>query len=312
MPVSPWREALSGFDILAISLTVGIIATMLWLMPSTGAAEASRIDIRHRLRRLLSAALALLTLTTIAVLIVRSIAISGRTLTGIGPILPLVLMRTDFGHVWFARAGAVLLLWFAWSRLKADARQPVIYWTLLVLAALVALTRSTTGHAGDHGDFRIPVWIDWLHLLAAGLWGGVIIAFVIAVRPVLRRDPDSASCAFIVRRFSSIAAIGLALVVASGIYNAWHVLGAWRPLWTSDYGRILDIKLGLVILMALLGASNRFRHVPRLLRREVDGDAPPDAFRLLAATAAAEALLMLAILAVVALLMNSMPPASMF
>jgi putative copper resistance protein D len=315
MPVPAWREALSGFDILAISLSVGAVAALLWLLPGTETPAPWRADIRRRLRLFLAATLALLTLTSIAVLIARSVAISGRPLLGVGDVVPLVLTQTDFGHAWFARGSAVVLLWIAWAGLKPDRRQPLLYWLRFAFVAVVAYTRSATGHAGDHGDLQLPVWIDWLHLLAAGLWGGVVIVFVAAVRPVLRQQQGEAGRAAVAARFSSIAAAGLGLVVATGIYNAWHALGGWRPLWTTRYGLILDVKVGLVIVMALLGATNRFWHVPAVLRTGRSATAAPAgraaAFRALAATAAAEALLMLAILALVALLVNGMPPADM-
>ncbi|HET7306629.1 MAG TPA: CopD family protein [Gammaproteobacteria bacterium] len=314
MSVPAWQEALSGFDILAISAAVGGIAALLWLLPGTDTPATWRTDIRRHLRLFLAATLALLTLTSVAVLIARSIAISGRPLLDVGDVVPLVLMQTDFGHIWFVRGGAVVLLWIAWAASKPARRQSLLYWLLLALVAAVAYTRSATGHAGDHGDLQIPVWVDWLHLLAAGLWGGVVIAFVVAVRPVLRQQQSQAGRAEVAERFSSVAAAGLGLVVATGIYNAWHTLGGWRPLWTTRYGVILDIKVGLVIAMALLGATNRFRHVPAVLKAGRGTAAPlkrAGAFRSLAATAAAETLLMLAILAVVALLVNGMPPADM-
>src|SRR5699024_2239838 len=144
------------------------------------------------------------------------------------------------------------------------------------------------------------VWLDCLHLLSASLWGGVIIAFVLAVRPVLRRQDDAVRAA-VATRYSTLAAAGLGLVAATGIYNAWQELGAWRPLWSTRYGLILDIKLGLVMLMALAGAGNRFRHVPAMANAARFG-APvisrrTSAFHALTVTSAIEALLMLAILA---------------
>ncbi|HET6725825.1 MAG TPA: CopD family protein [Gammaproteobacteria bacterium] len=303
MPVSPWREALSGFDILAISLAVGVAAALLWLLPDAQTPDEWRSDSRRRLRLLLILTLTLLTLTSIATLIARSAAISGASLLDVGSVVPLVLTRTDFGRVWFARGIAVVLLWLVWLALKPANRQPRLYWLLLCLVAVVAFTRSATGHPGDHGDFAMPVWFDWLHLLAAGLWGGVVIAFIVAVRPRLL-----SAHALVTARFSSVAAVGLGLVAATGIYNAWHSLDGWGSLWTTRYGAILDIKVGLVILMALLGASNRFLYVPRVVRQD---QSALRALRTLVALAACEALLMLAVVAVVALLINAMPPADM-
>lgn len=315
MAVSPWQEALTGFDVLAITLMIGGVIATLWLLPNTAAA-ALRAAMLRRLRIFLGGALILLTLTTAVLIFARSADISGIPLRDAGTVVPLVLTRTDFGRMWSARAAAVLLSWLAWSAWQPSRRWRFVPWGLLVAVAIIAFTRGATGHAGDHGDFRLAVWLDWLHLLAAGLWGGVIIAFVVAVRPALRhRSAATPEVAAIVRRFSTIAAVGLGFVVATGVYNAWRALGGWQPLWTSHYGRILDVKLGLVILMALLGASNRFRHVPRVVSAsKASSDkisSLSSAVRLLLVTAAAEALLMLAIIAAVALLLHAMPPAAL-
>lgn len=309
----PWHEVVTGFDVFAIVLGIGITIAALWLTPPA-AAIVVRTEIRRRLRGVFGGVLGLLTLTSIAVLVARSMAISGAGLTEMGKVLPLVLTQTDFGRVWIARGAAVLLLWLLWWLWHLrDAKSTWEPWLLFALIAVVAFTRSATGHAGDHGDFGIPVWIDWLHLVAAGLWGGVIAAFLLAARPVLAQSENYGLRPVTAQRFSSLAAAGLCLAVATGVYNAWHELGGWRPLWTTYYGLVLDIKLALVIAMALLGASNRFRHVPGIIdtARTTVANAMPRAFQLLLATATAEAALWLAILAVVALLLHAMPPAAL-
>lgn len=313
-PAPAWQEVLSGLDILAVNLVVGAIATLLWLLPPMDTPAAWCVGIRFRLRRLLLASLGLLSLTSVALLVARSLVISGQSLPGLGGVLPLVLMRTDFGHAWIVRAGVILVLWIACITLNTGRPQPRLYWLALACVGVVAWTRSATGHPGDHGNFEFAVWIDWLHLMATGLWGGVVIAFIAALHPILRQHAGTGS-KDIFRRFSRIAAIGLGIAVATGFYNAWTALGGWRPLWTTRYGAILDVKLGLVLLMALLGASNRYRHVPGLLKVTVrNPDSPAGrtaAYRALAMTCRAEALLVLAILAVVALLVNAMQPTDM-
>lgn len=313
MPVAPWREVLSGFDILAICLSIGAAAAILWLLPEIDGDEAGYARIRRRLHGVLAAALALLSVTSFAELLARTVAISGMPLRALGHILPAVVTRTDFGHVWLVRITAVFLLWLVWSRLAPARRQPVTGWLLLVLAAIVAYTRSATGHAGDHGDFTHRVGIDWLHLLAAGLWGGVVLAFVAGVWRGLGQATASTQ-ALIAARFSTLAAVGLALVAVTGVYNAWHALNSWQQLWTTRYGVLLAGKTALVIAMAVLGASNRFRHVPRILESAAattDSSQRRSGLHGLAATAAAEGVLMLAIIAVVALLVNAMPPVDM-
>lgn len=309
--MSAWHEAITGFDVLAVALIIGAVAARLvWLH---GASEDRQLEpmLLRRLNALLGAVLGLLTLTSAAMLFARSVAISGEPFPQVAGVVPLVLQETDFGKVWLARAAAVLLMWLLWTLVGARKRWPV--WVLAILVGVVAFSRSATGHAGDHGDFEWPVWIDWLHLLSAGLWGGATVMFVLAVRPVLRQHPQYRDrAAAIVKRYSMLAAVGLALAAATGICNAWQRVGGWQPLWTTHYGLILDAKLVLVIAMAILGATNRFRHVPAVLAAARTGDSRSwlRALRGLSLTSLAEAVLWLAIIIAVALLLSGAPPTS--
>jgi putative copper export protein len=151
--------------------------------------------------------------------------------------------------------------------------------------------------------------MDWLHLLAAALWGGVVVAFVIALCQPLRQKPDAQRVA-VLTRLSRLAGLGLGLALVTGVYNAWQRLGGWAPLWTTHYGHLLDIKILLVFLMALLGASNHFWHVPAARVAEANEPFFPSvAFLRLLQIARLETILILLILVVVAMLVSGVPPA---
>jgi len=312
MSIPVWHEAVTGFDVLAVALIVGAVAARLAWLP--GAYEGSRLQplLLRRLNALFAVVLGFLTLTSVAILFARSVAISGEPFPQVAGVVPLVLQQTDFGKLWLARAAAVLLMWLLW--MWVGVRKRWTGWALAILVGVVAFSRSATGHAGDHGDFAWPVWIDWLHLLSAGLWGGAIVVFVLAARPVLRQHLQHADwTAAIVRRYSMLAAAGLALAAATGVCSAWQRVGGWMPLWTTRYGLILDVKLVLVVAMAILGATNRFRHVPAALAaaRARDPRSWLRALRGLSSTSLAEAALWLAIIGTVALLLAGAPPTSL-
>lgn len=311
MAIPAWHQAITGFDVLAVTLIAGAVAARLAWLPGANRACQLQQGLLRRLDGFFGATLGLLTLTSIATLFARTIAISGAPFPQVAGVVPLVLQQTDFGRMWLARAAAVLLMWLLWM-LPGVRKRWSPAWGLALLVGVVAFTRSATGHAGDHGDFEWPVWIDWLHLISAGLWGGAIVAFVLAVRPVLRQ-PQHRDAAAIVRRYSMLAAAGLALAAATGICNAWQRVGGWQPLWTTHYGWILDAKLVLVIAMAILGATNRFRHVPAVLAAARTGDPRSwlQALRGLSRTSLAEAVLWLAIIVAVALLLSGVPPSSL-
>lgn len=51
-------------------------------------------------------------------------------------------------------------------------------------------------------------------------------------------------------------------MLATGFYNAWTLVGSLPALWTSDYGRVLLLKLFFVAVMMATGFYNRFFAVP--------------------------------------------------
>jgi len=72
------------------------------------------------------------------------------------------------------------------------------------------------------------------------------------------------SLAALAARFSRLAGLSLAAVVATGSYNAWAQLGALSRLWSTTYGQVLIVKLAIVAVLVWLGAVNRYVLLPRL------------------------------------------------
>ncbi len=170
--------------------------------------------------------------------------------------VPAVLAHTHFGTIWMARI-ALLALLLAVS--LAPGRAPRVVATLLALA--VALTTSLTGHAADWGALTVSVVIDWVHLLAAAAWTGGLIGLARVVFGGRAGWPPEL-VGTIARRFSRLAGLCLLAVVLSGAGNAWVQLGAASALWTTAYGRVLTVKLLMVLALVWIGAINRYAIVP--------------------------------------------------
>ena len=102
-------------------------------------------------------------------------------------------------------------------------------------------------------------------------------------------------------------------------------------LWTTGYGITLDVKLGIVVLMILFGAHNRYLKLPRLLHATgkpvpasvfgilLGGFAPAGnspgettvVVRSCARAVLAEAVLGVAVIVAASVLLHGMPPAEM-
>jgi putative copper export protein len=137
---------------------------------------------------------------------------------------------------------------------------------MLGVVVVVAFTRSASGHAADAGDFRLPELMDWVHLVAASFWGGGLIVLFTVVLPIAikRADDGRILVANIARRFSTLAGATLAGVLLTGMYNTWFELRSFQALWETPYGQTLIAKLLLLLVLIMLGASNRYISVPLL------------------------------------------------
>jgi putative copper export protein len=221
-----------------------------------------------RLWWLLLACLAVLALSSVIGLIQRAAEMSGRPHGEVFSILHVVLFNSHYGQAWLVRIFALVMLWFGWllGRRKLDSHVIPIY--MLVGAVLIALTRSASGHGADAGDLSLPELMDWFHLLAASLWSGGMVAFTAVIFPTWFRYgvQHVKLIADMARRFSGLAGIALASVLLTGLYNTWIEVRTLSALWTTLYGNILSVKLLLVLVLVILGASNRYISIPLLMR----------------------------------------------
>ncbi len=128
--------------------------------------------------------------------------------------------------------------------------------------------------------------------------------------------------ATIVARFSTTAFVSVLALWAAGATLAWIELGSREALTGTTYGRLILVKIGIVLVVAVAAAYNRFQLVPTILD-EVDraGEAEPDddatrgeavgvartALRHLRNAVAFEAVAILVVLGVTAALVNTPP-----
>jgi len=158
-----------------------------------------------------------------------------------------LLLATPWGFRWktaLALAGLTLLA------LVARPLRPLGFLLPFLLAAYPALS----GHAAAVETWSATaVASDWLHVLGAGAWMGSLAVLLVAGGSSPPRD------ALLVRQlgpFSRLARSGVAVVVLTGVFASWLHLGSVEALWTHPYGRVLGLKLVLVLGLMGLGAYN--------------------------------------------------------
>jgi copper resistance protein D len=241
--------------LLALALLVGGLVVDLFVLPRHAAQLAAA---RRRLWLWGVLAVAVLIVTSAGDLIARARIMSGGDLSQAAAALPLVLTRTHFGAIWVVRAVTLVLL------IVVSVSRAVPFRAAgLVLSLGVALSLSLTGHAADSGDYSLSVLIDWLHAIAATMWTGGLFGLVLT----MCRDQGAwprELVGIVAQRFSRLAGYCLLVVLATGIYNTWVQVPSFAALWTTTYGVALLLKICLALVLASLGAINRYGVLPAL------------------------------------------------
>jgi putative copper export protein len=220
-------------------------------------------------RQLFSFAVKLLPLFVVASII--SLVIQGTKLSGGAfptfDLLSRYLLQTQSGKIWAAREIYALLLlggmfWYG----RRQNNQTGLRVFLLLSLPLVA-SRSLTSHAlAVRERTALAVSADALHLLATAIWaGGLPVLFWGLYRGTRRLHLAPSWTAEIVRRFSSLALVAVALLVITGLYQSWIQVQRLDILFETSYGQVLTLKVLLFLCVGCIGALNLLSTKPKLL-----------------------------------------------
>jgi copper transport protein len=193
----------------------------------------------------------------------------------------------------FALVSALLFL--AWL---TDLR--LLLWPAFLLGLGFASGLSLSGHsAADAGSSWKSELADWAHLSAATLWIGGLVMLTLVVWPVM---PELRRSAFL--SFSRLATVCVGVLLAAGVYLSILRLPRLHDVWTTGYGHVLLVKIGLVGLAFAWGGLHKVVAVPAVAR----GGGGTVLGRL-RGSLLGEGLVGMAVLLAAAVLVNSKPPA---
>ncbi|TDV50080.1 putative copper resistance protein D [Pseudomonas graminis] len=158
-----------------------------------------------------------------------------------------VLGKTWFGHVWVVHLLLNALVVILNRRVRPGA--------LLALNALLLLTLAPVGHGAMFDGLKGQLLIvnQMLHLLGVGTWLGGL-----GMLALLLRADHGVDLAVVLRRFSGIGYGLVAVIIATGLINVRALSGGfWPEPAFAGFGRVLAVKITMVVGMLLLAALNR-------------------------------------------------------
>lgn len=159
------------------------------------------------------------------------------------------------------QAVAVTALGLVAFAVTVERRAPV--WVGATTAVVALAGFSLEGHSRGLNRRWAMIGSDVVHLSAAAVWLGGIVALTVAFRSTI----DAGRLAMLVRRFSNVALAAVAGVSVSGVLMAWIVLPTAGELTSTGYGLALLLKVALVLVVVALGAINRWLLVPVVVGR---------------------------------------------
>jgi putative copper resistance protein D len=112
------------------------------------------------------------------------------------------------------------------------------------LGAVAVGIPSLTGHAAGLGGHALALISGMLHTIATAVWGGGVVALA---THALMRDPGMAER---VRRFGVVAIISVGTIAVTGIASAVTRMQSPAELVSTEYGRMVLVK---VLALAVAG-----------------------------------------------------------
>ncbi len=193
----------------------------------------------------------------------QSAIMAGTPFADAGGALSAVLTQSHFGYALLLGSGglaAALLGTLLMRRGTVVAGCGVL---------LYAAAKAAASHAADAGDFSLAEAVQAVHLLATATWAGCVMATALGT---LRGARGLAALLATPERqvayrseLSHLATLAMAVVIMTGLYNFGQSAAQTNaPLLATAYGRLLALKLALVVSAIALGGWNRFIVLPRL------------------------------------------------
>jgi copper transport protein len=131
---------------------------------------------------------------------------------------------------------------------------------MLLLSGGLLATFALGSHAAAVAGSGWAILGDFVHLVAAALWLGGLLALAALLWQWVRQPAvELLLLRRIVRRFSLLATLAVFVLVATGLFSTLVQLPTLADLWRTTYGQLLLLKVLLVfVALGLAWFNHRF------------------------------------------------------
>jgi copper transport protein len=185
---------------------------------------------------------------------------------------------------------------------------------MVVPLVYLVLCPALSGHGSSQSPVALNFTVNALHVGAMAVWLGGL-ATLLLVLPAATRSATSPTdrgrlLAGPLARFSTVALAMVALIMATGLIQAYVYVRQFGDLFSTGYGRAVLAKFLLLLCVMGVAAYNRRTSVPRLEAIAVRGESPGTPGVLLRRALRAEVGLLAVVIGVTAALASYAPPVS--
>lgn len=261
-----WRVVAKGLLLVSGALLSGALAfaALTGGVPGAGVGEARKAAVSRALI-VAGASLAVLALAGVLELVLRA--------RDLGLDIGAVVSDTRWGERWLIRNAFLLpplaaSLAMAWLVHRRGREAPFLFLPALGLAAAYLAVTATVSHSAAGVGAFWGTLSDFVHLVAASVWVGMLFQLVLLFiwsRRNLEPQGRPLVIAAGLQRFSLAAVVSVALLLFTGVANSLIALNEVGDLLATGYGRVLLLKLLLVLPVLAVGGANAYLFRPEVL-----------------------------------------------
>ena len=220
---------------------------------------------------------------------------------------PLDVIGTTFGTTWLIRMIITIIIIGLWFWIEKKNEITIKGQIPLLIASLILIATTTMMGHGASTELEAPWILDYSHNLLSSIWIGGVIFFAFVALPTITKTENSIKekiTLSLIPRFSGLFIIAIGILIITGPTLLWFLDDNVASLTDSTYGKLILIKIAIAAAMIGFGGMYQIKFLKNMHDLE-----KLNISRKISKPLKFEAGLGIALLAVVALLVNSSLPA---